>query len=100
MVAGNAPCDRNHRRVGIVVIHGIGRQRPGETRDRFAEALGRAFPSAMATHEGPSATVLHIGDSQVRIYEAYWADLLSGFGVARSFTYRRMASLAWHPRIA
>jgi hypothetical protein len=66
--------------VGLVLVHGIGTQRQGEFSELVLEGLFRA-------HEKPD----------VRVYEAWWADILQGEAVRDSFDRWSVQSVAWFP---
>jgi hypothetical protein len=68
--------------VGVLVVHGIGAQTPGEALGKLWSGLHRAFPDLP---EGPRQaepfTIRHPDTSSersVRFYEVHWADLLTG----------------------
>jgi len=51
----------------------------------------------MVTAVGPTEGRAALGDRVVRVYEAYWADLLEGERVAGTFSRFELNSLAWFP---
>ncbi len=85
------------RSIGLVVVHGVGRQRPGETSTLlvrsllaappFAAASGRLIGRRLAEGGGgrgaDQALTLAAraarGELRVRIYEAYWGDLATRY---------------------
>jgi hypothetical protein len=85
------------RRVGVITVHGIGRQQPGMTRRRVATSLHRALPTARRFYDPTaSAEILATEDTEVFIYEAHWADILSGARIAGSFRFARFGALIWY----
>jgi hypothetical protein len=81
--------------VGVLVIHGIGEQEPGDTLAKLWHGLRRIFPQ-MA--EKPAAgEPVTLGGRPVRFYEVYWADLLMGERVIGTFDFDEFSSLAWFP---
>lgn len=82
--------------IGVLVVHGIGAQEPGETLGKLLAGLRRVAPEglpAMPT-DGAAATLC---GQPVRFYEAYWADLLKGEVTRGSFVMKELQSLAWFP---
>ena len=81
--------------VGVLVVHGIGAQKRGETLAKLWNGLRRVYAGLPETPtEGQAVT---LGDRSVRFYEVYWADLLMGERVKGSFNMNEMSSLAWFP---
>ena len=100
----------SQRRVGLLVVHGIGSQMPGATLQSCAEALMTAYRDATLFDEsGKNISALDIGTQQlervlirqsgleVRMYEVYWADLLAGGRVAASFSKFLFDASTWFP---
>lgn len=98
-------------KIGLVVVHGIGSQKPGETIQKFIDGLHGAFPtSVFTTEKGNTINVdeiankkeltIHMkeGDWQVNIYEAYWANILSGEDVVESFGKSFLSEATWFPK--
>jgi hypothetical protein len=80
---------------GVLVVHGIGAQQPGETFAKLWNGLHRVFPE---TPEKPAAgEPVALGARPVRFYEVYWADLLKGERVSGTFDFNEFSSLAWFP---
>lgn len=76
-----------HRRVAVVVVHGMGQQVPYETLGLLAESLvgpegqaGLAIDRVKLTDAGAplSRVEVTLGRTQVHIYEGYWAPLTAG----------------------
>ena len=84
------------RCTGLLVIHGIGEQRCGQTRDDVIAALRLAYPSAKASIQR-GVGIVATEDWQVRLYEVYWANILSGPAVAGSFDIAGVQQLVWFP---
>ena len=80
----------------LLVVHGIGAQKPGETVAKLARGLRLVDPDFAPRHtaEGVVATV---GGQSVRLYEVYWADLLAGEHTRGAFQITELQSLSWFP---
>jgi hypothetical protein len=86
---------RQQGSVGVLVVHGIGAQQPGETLAKLWNGLRRVFPEMP---EKPAADrPVALGGRSVRFYEVYWADLLMGERVSGTFDFDEFSSLAWFP---
>jgi hypothetical protein len=96
--------------IGLLVVHGIGSQRRGETLAACARALVRAYPSArLVDRSGVFITskqirnwefdeaVLTAPGWQVHLYEVYWASILSGPVVDASFHKFLFEETTWFP---
>ena len=81
--------------VGVLVVHGIGAQEPGETLAKLESGLRRVLPEMPETLEEGEAVTL--GGRSVRFYEVYWADLLKGERVHGTFDMNELSSIAWFP---
>jgi hypothetical protein len=79
--------------VGILVVHGIGAQHPGESARKLLAGLARVDRSIDASSDG----VVTVCGQAVRIYEVYWADLLSGASTRGAFDIKELQSLSWFP---
>jgi hypothetical protein len=106
---------RAARSIGLVVVHGVGRQKPGETVDMLRQAFialpavgsrhgtlagRRPAPEAAASAADPEARlVLDIdapgGGVSIRLYEAYWADLSTSRSYGRRDAVRYRLWLLW-----
>ena len=82
--------------VGVLVVHGVGRQVRGETLAKLLNGLRRVFPEIVPANlaEGEPIT---LSGRTVKFYEVYWADLLKGKRVRGSFEINDVLSLAWFP---
>jgi pimeloyl-ACP methyl ester carboxylesterase len=86
------------RRVGLVAVHGIGRQKRGVTAERIACAFAERFSRTTISYEAKARVlVVKTDDVELRIYEAYWADILDGEAVAGTFRSSRLGAIAWMP---
>lgn len=88
--------NESNNETGVLVVHGIGAQEPGETLNKLLDGLRRVQPETIPDdyQQGECASV---GNQPVRFYEVYWADLLKGEKVAGSFQMEELQSLAWFP---
>jgi hypothetical protein len=81
--------------VGVLVVHGIGAQEPGETLAKLENGLRRVLAEMPATlRQGEPVTLC---GRSVRFYEVYWADLLKDNQVAGTFDMNELSSIAWFP---
>jgi hypothetical protein len=84
------------RHTALLVVHGIGAQRPGVTVRKLAEGLTRMTGEA-PPQENDGVVTASVGGRTVRLYEVYWADVLMG-GVTRgTFRMNEVQSLSWFP---
>lgn len=80
--------------IGILVVHGIGAQEPGETERKLLAGLRRIGPELTVPDDGGMIT---ISGQPVRVYEVYWADLLKGDSTIGAFQMKELQSLSWFP---
>lgn len=81
--------------VGVLVVHGIGAQKPGQTLAKLKGGLQRVLPELPDNLNEGEAVIL--GGRSVKFYEVYWADLLTGEPVSGTFDMDEVSSLAWFP---
>jgi hypothetical protein len=80
--------------IAILVVHGIGAQQAGESAHKLLAGLARVDRNVESTaHEG----AVTVYGQPVRIYEVYWADLLSGASTRGAFDIKELQSLSWFP---
>jgi hypothetical protein len=82
--------------VGVVLVHGIGRQRAFDARRKFSKALQRAYGDLKVRDEGAALEIALPGGT-LRLYEAYWAELLTGEAVRDTFDDRDTHMVGWFP---
>jgi len=106
----------DRHRVGLVVVHGIGEQRPGETAGGIVEGIEDAYgregyvvsrrPVAEGEEGGalyytmeprPAAPDVPSDLPEIYVYEAFWAPILSGPPVDGSFRIERPQQFIWFP---
>jgi hypothetical protein len=80
--------------IGLLIVHGIGSQEPGDTERKLVAGLTRAWQEVSLADGG---RVLMIGGQPVRCYEVYWADLLKGGITVGAFQMKELQSLSWFP---
>jgi hypothetical protein len=80
--------------IAILVVHGIGAQHPGETARKLLAGLARVDRGIDAASDAGIATVC---GQPVRLYEVYWADVLSGAPTRGAFHINELQSLSWFP---
>lgn len=96
--------------IALLVVHGIGSQKRGETLTQCAAGLRMAYPNATLlnragagidlgdiTHRGLDQVTLRQGPWQVNLYEVYWADILGGANVEASFNKSLLEETTWFP---
>ena len=81
--------------VGVLVVHGIGAQQPGETLAKLWNGLRRVFPEM--PEKPATGEPVALDARSVRFYEVYWADLLMGERVSGTFDFDEVSTLAWFP---
>jgi hypothetical protein len=85
--------------VGLLIVHGIGEQRRGQTSEKLLVGLKAAYGDALQIERDadnhPRAVTAN--GRTVRLYEVYWADVLSAEKSRGSFTWRIPSTLVWHP---
>lgn len=80
--------------IAVLVVHGIGAQKPGEAVGKLIAGLSRVERDFGAGgHDG----VLTLGGQPVRFYEVYWADLLMGPASRGAFRIQELESVTWFP---
>jgi hypothetical protein len=86
--------------VGLLLVHGIGRQRPGDTLDGFLGGMRLAYGERLLVdRREPGHAVLDGIGRTVHAYEVYWADLLQGDVSRDTFDKDRLREWAWFPRL-
>lgn len=86
--------------VGLLLVHGIGQQQPGDTLDGLLGALREAYGQALQVERVDTlhARVHGVG-RPVHLHEVHWADLLHGPDVRGSFDMARVFRAVWMPRL-
>lgn len=96
-----SPC--NGATVGVVIVHGIGVQKPGETLDAYGGALARVW-SEFGAAGGRTTRLcdkghLHLMDpsgfNAALISEAYWADVITKTPTTPRVLWWVIASAPW-----
>ena len=82
--------------IGLLVVHGIGAQEPGETLGKLLAGLRRVAPGSLPDVPKDGAEG-QLRGQRIRFYEVYWADLLKGDITRGSFLMNELQSLAWFP---
>jgi hypothetical protein len=110
------PTGQGEKRIGLLVVHGIGEQQPGETVSKVVEGLRLAFSenqievrveradndqikSPGASDDVRPKWLLRVAtcSREIRLYEVYWADILGGQAAQGSFDIEAMTALQWLP---
>lgn len=81
------------RTIALLLVHGIGKQEPGESINNFAKSFKH-----LGMYSERSQPPTFTGDSRlIRLYEVYWADILKGDIVKGSFNADLPLSASWFP---
>jgi hypothetical protein len=83
----------------LLIVHGIGDQRRGETTAKLLVGLQAAYGNAIQVErdgDGLAVSVTANGQT-VRLYEVYWAEILSAEKSRGTFTWRTPNTVVWHP---
>ena len=86
-------------RKALLIVHGIGEQKRGETTEKLICGLHAAFGGELQVtraDDGNASDIIARGTS-VRIHEVYWADLLSREANRGTFKWSTLPTLVWHP---
>src|SRR3954451_17973006 len=83
-------------KIGLVLVHGIGEQKAGETAQKFIEGFKLVAPDATVRSDVSPKTI-EVNDRTIVLYEAYWADLLLGERVTGTANIHYLLPLAWFP---
>src|SRR6185436_12589709 len=85
--------------IGLLIVHGIGEQRRGQTTEKLLVGLKAAYGDAMhIERDADNDPVAVTANGQtVRLYEVYWADVLSAEKSRGTFTWHIPNTLVWHP---
>jgi hypothetical protein len=85
--------------IGLLIVHGIGEQRRGETTAKLITGLKAAYGDAVDVGldgDGYPNAVTANGQT-VRLYEVHWADVLSSTANKGTFSWDTINTLVWHP---
>lgn len=85
--------------IALLIVHGIGEQRRGETTEKLIVGLRAAYGGAIqVTHDvdGDPVSVTANGRT-VRLYEVHWAEILSAEKSRGTFTWHVPNSVVWQP---
>jgi len=85
--------------IGLLIVHGIGEQRRGQTTEKLLVGLKAAYGEALGVQRDVDnhAVAVTVNGQAVRLYEVYWADVLSAEKSRGTFTWRIPNTLVWHP---
>jgi hypothetical protein len=84
--------------VGLLLVHGIGSQQPGETLDGFLGGMRLAYGDTLRVERRETGHARMAGVGRpVHVFEVYWADLLHGPDVEGSFDPDRIQEVVWFP---
>lgn len=85
--------------IGLLIVHGIGEQRRGETTAKLIAGLKAAYGDAVDVSldrdQYPNAVT--VDGQTVRLYEVHWADFLSATASKGTFSWNTINTVVWHP---
>jgi len=85
--------------IALLIVHGIGEQRRGETTAKlitgFKAAYGDAVDVGLDGDGYPNAVTAN--GRTVRLYEVHWAEFLSSTANKGTFSWNTINTLVWHP---
>ena len=92
------PGDAARSPVGLLLVHGIGKQARGQSLDGLLSGLQRTCGDGLEIRRlaADHAVLDGIGRS-VHVFEVFWADLLHGESVRGTFDFDRVFELVWFP---
>jgi hypothetical protein len=84
---------------GLLIVHGMGEQRRGETTAKLIAGLRAAYGDSVSVSldgdQYPNAVTAN--GRTVRLYEVHWADFLSATASKGTFSWDTINTLVWHP---
>jgi hypothetical protein len=82
---------------GLVLVHGIGEQLPKAMFEAFFAGVRTLHPNAVQQEIAANAWRVTVDGRSFNVYEAHWADLLSGDDVRGTFNIEDLFDLPWYP---
>jgi len=85
--------------IALLIVHGIGEQRRGQTTEKLLVGLKAAYGDALQVERDVDNYPVTVTANRqtVRLYEVYWADVLSAEKSRGTFTWHIPNTLVWHP---
>lgn len=83
--------------VAVLVVHGMGRHQPGNTRQKLLAGLSRLAGTEASRKSSADYDSLTIEETPVRLYEVYWADLHLGGSTRGACDIEEVQAIAWFP---
>jgi hypothetical protein len=94
----NVETGPSHKPIGLLVVHGIGRQTKGATASGIIEGLQAAYARRLrVTWNSPDHAVVEGLGPPVHVIEVFWADSFRDEDVRGTFDIDRIFELAWFP---
>jgi hypothetical protein len=82
----------------LLVVHGIGSQERGETLNGLLGGLRLVYGDRLAIQRAAEDHAILDGIGRpVHVFEVYWADLLRGDVVKKTFDFDRIFEVVWFP---
>jgi hypothetical protein len=87
------------RITALLIVHGIGEQKKGETTQKLINGLKKVYGDRIRIkYDDLGVPVrLELDQHTIRLYEVYWADILSGDSVRDTFRWETIQVLGWFP---
>lgn len=82
---------------GILVVHGVGAQEPGETVQKLLKGLSLVKGAEVPAANGADPMHARVAGRPLRLYEVHWADVLMGEDTKGTFSGKEFQASAWFP---
>ncbi len=85
------------RVTGILVVHGVGAQAPGDTVRKLLKGLSLVDGAEVPAADDGGPVETRVAGMPLRLYEVHWADLLQGKATKGTFSAAEFQASAWFP---
>ena len=82
---------------GILVVHGVGAQAPGDTIQKLITGLSLVEGTTVSRVEDDGTVEVRVSGVPVRLYEVHWADILMGESTKGTFSAMEFQASTWFP---
>jgi len=89
--------DEPERNVGLIVVHGIGKQKRGQTLEGVLKGLNFVYNDLSVQLVAEDHAIIICNNCNVHVFEVYWADLFHGEIVKGTFNFDRVFETVWFP---